>query len=110
MKRSAELVECDYTAKEFIVRAEASDTSTEGAELISGPIFQAIVEAKKYFGGLENNCEVINTSQAYEIKFVPVDNTARTGTESTQNQTVSDVDVVFETPVNLNAYSTKSAI
>lgn len=108
-KRSCDYVNFDYTANIITLkRDQTSDTSGEGAELVSPGLNQSLVAAQKTYGNVESVCDVIRTSANYPLVYPMVDDTAVYGGYVAQAEVVTNDGFTFS-DATLNAYPIKTA-
>lgn len=98
-RRSADQVDVDYTANQWIVRAQSSDVSGEGGETVQDSIYQGVVHALESFGGVASVARTVRTNDAVPLKFATTDNTSRGGAwRANQNAAaISNTSATFST-------------
>ena len=107
-RRSADLLNIDYTARELILRDQTSDVAGEGGYLDNDSLFMGLVDAKKAFGGIESVAHVFNTATGEPLHFATVDDTSNVAAVSAQAETVSNTGFTFG-KTSLGCFTYKTA-
>lgn len=99
-KRSADILDLDYTSKEWIVRdtpdGQASDVAGAGDDLINDSLFKGHVEARKAYGGMLQAANVVNVATAETSHYAIDDDTATLAATHAQNTAVVNVGVTVD--------------
>jgi HK97 family phage major capsid protein len=107
-KRSADVVDCNFQADEFICRAQ-STTTTEGGFGINGTNVGPYEKALKQYGGLLELCDVKVTETGATYNWPSFNDTANLAAYVAENSAVSNTSVTMANKA-YGAYNVKTAI
>lgn len=81
--------------RDVLKRAQATTPDAKGGYTVPTDFRSRVVEAMKAYGGISNNCQILNTSDGRSIEWATTDGTADMGSFIGENTKASDQDVAF---------------
>lgn len=108
-KRSADLIQADWTSDQWQLRAQSSDVAGEGVEFINDGVYRGFVEAKQAYGGILSVANVQELPTAESTRYVTDNDTANVaGVLANQNTPTTNTSVanIDEVTISPSIYST----
>lgn len=92
-----------------IQNAMSTTTGSEGGFTVQTDVTRAVIEAMKFYGGMREVAQVIQTASGNPLNYPTTDGTAEEGEIVAENASATDADAVFGTAA-LNPYKFSSKV